>query len=266
MHRLISISLLLLTACGEAHVQHVAHVTPDVVPDTPALSEADTTETVPSMVDVAHVIEALPVEQQAQAAESLRFLSVNCPYTRVALQLPFVLQKGVMDIDSDRISGAAQADWAALQTGLAKHVGVLDALNVQLPVPGPDDYLSQGLVVVPDRATLMASPHALTMTQTFVRAVPDLAQQTDTETRTLIEEHSARVETATGVIRQCPRGPWSVMPGHPWTLGEQLHEWHDALERVQASVDDPVSSEQIGTLIALLDDYEAATHAHVGAH
>jgi hypothetical protein len=56
------------------------------------------------------------------------------------------------------------------------------------------------------------------------------------------------------------------MPGHPWTLGEQLGEWHDALKRVQATVDDPVTSEQIGTLIALLDDYEAATQAHVGAH
>ncbi len=266
MRPIFSLSLMILAACGEAHIQQVPPGSHRTVDDAPDFDSMDTQDTSESMVRIAARIDQLPDQQRAQAAESLRFLSVDCPYTRAALQLPFVLHQGVMAVNPDTFEGPARTEWVVLQQGLALHVGVLDALDIDLPLPGTSDYLYQGLGLLTDRTTLMSAPNHVAMTLTFVQAVPDLAQQTDADTRARIEEHSARVEQATGVIRQCPRGPWSVMPGHPWTLGEQLGEWHDGLKRVQATAEDPVTSEQIGTMIALLDEYVEATQAHIGAH
>ena len=217
------------------------------------------------MAHAARSIQAQTPEQRALATESLRVLSVNCAYTRSALQLPVALHQVVMDIDSDSFEAFVQSDWLYLQQGLTQHVEVLDALGVDLPMPARGQHLySRDLGVIIDRETLQSSVDPIAATRTLLQAVPDIAEEADEDTRVFIEDHSSRVEDATGVIRQCPRGPWSVSPGHPWTLGGQLNGWHDVLRRVQPFTKDPATEERVSALVALLDDYVAATDAHVG--
>jgi hypothetical protein len=271
MYRSLTVSLLLLTACGDAHVQQPATATSTAATSAQA-DVGETTaiyEAAEAMDKLAQTIEQLPLEQRAHAVESLQILSVNCVYTRAALQIPFALSLGVEQITPDeRVGPRVQSDWRALQSGLARHVDALGALGITLPAPAMGDYLhEQGLGIITDQATLMASPDPLFMTQALISAVPGIAQEVDTDVQALIEDHSVRVEQATGVTRQCPRGPWSVMPGHPWTLGKPLTDWQDALAELQPLVSDGVGSEdneRIRRMITLLQDYAAATQAHLG--
>ena len=65
----------------------------------------------------------------------------------------------------------------------------------------------------------------------------------------------------TGIGRTCPRGPWALLPGQPWTLGMQLGGWHDALRRVAPFVEEPEVKAQIDAMIAVLDAYGVVTTA-----
>ena len=75
-------------------------------------------------------------------------------------------------------------------------------------------------------------------------------------TKEQIDEHSARVEKLTGVVRPCSRqGPWATLPGQPWTLGMQLGGWHDALRRMQPFDTDPEVAARIDAMIETLEAY-----------
>jgi hypothetical protein len=204
-------------------------------------------------------------DHTVEASEPLRFLTVNDPYTRAALQLPFALLAEVRAIDPDHLDPNARSEWESLRDGLGEHVALLTSLGVDLAVPAPDDFLygrAQGLV---DRATLSLSPNPVQLTEPLIDSILPVAAQMDPGTSALVELNSTRVEEATGIVRPCPRGPWSLLPGHPWTLGDRLGAHHEILGRVETRSEHTETRARIQAMLALLDRYEKSTHASVTA-
>jgi len=226
------------------------------------LSRVDVRQTAASMAMNSELIDELSPEVQAQAAEPLRILSVNCPYTRSAMQLPFALHRVVMGIPTEHLDPLVQRDWEYLQGGLTAHVAALEALGVDLPEPRRGDHL-YGL----DPALTVSRDHLETVTDpilaaaALIHALPALAEHVDEPTAELIDLHSDRMEQTTGIARPCPRGPWATLPGHPWTLGMQLGGWQDALRRVEPFVEDHEAKSQIRSMIEVLDSYAQASIA-----
>jgi hypothetical protein len=228
------------------------------------LSRVDVRGTATSIAMIARDVKQLSPEDRALAAESLRILSVNDPYTRSALQLPFALQIAVMDIPAASVGSFAHRDWEYLQAGLTTHVAVLESLGVDLPEPVEGDHLyggEHGSMV--DRDTLAVSDDPIRATSLLIDEITAFAARVDEPTSELISLHSDRVEMATGVGRPCPRSPFTVFPGQPWTLGMQLGGWHDALRRVEPFVLDPEVKGQIGAMNALFDGYGDANEDYI---
>lgn len=226
------------------------------------LARVDVRGTAASIAMIADDIDALSPARRAEAAAALRMLSVNCPYTRAALQLAFVLEAAVGEIDPLGLDPLVRRDWETLQDGLATHVAVLASLGVDLPVPVAGDQLhGHPSVARLDVDDLLVADDPVALTRQLVDGITAVAREIDADTMARIEAESDRVEAATGIVRPCPRGPWSVQPGHPWTLGMQLGGWHDALRRVQPFVDDPAVGAQVDALVAVLDAYGQAQDA-----
>lgn len=242
-------TLLLLLAHGFAAPP--LEVTPsDVV-------RADVRGTTQSVEAVVQQLERLEPARKAEAAASLRFLSVNDPYTRAAMQLPFALQQVAAGIDADRLDGFVQRDWQMLQRGLNAHIAALEALDVDLARPAPGDVL-YGAKGMSDLQALRSSKDPLVPTLQWIEQLPALAEKAE-PIGELLDVHAARVEEATGVTRPCPRGPWSVLPGQPWTLGMELGGWHDALRRLQPFVHDPEVAARVEAMIEVIDAWGAMT-------
>ncbi|MEZ4449603.1 MAG: hypothetical protein R3B09_08990 [Nannocystaceae bacterium] len=223
------------------------------------LSRVDARGTHAAISVIAAKIAALDDDARAEAAASLRALSVRCPYTRAAMQLPFALQAAVAAIDAEQLDPLVRGDWDHLQRGLAAHVELLRGLGVDLPAPAPGDPLhdaAPGLML--DRDALLASDDPLAATARLVGAITTIAQGLDPSLAAELDRHSDRLEAITGVERPCPRGPWAVLPGHPWTLGMQLGGWHDALRRVAPFVEDPAARADVEAMIDALDRYAEA--------
>lgn len=198
-------------------------------------------------------VRALSPQRRHDAVASLDMLSTHCAYTRVSLQMPFALSRVVDDIAPERLDPLVRQDWVHLQQGLSTHVAVLEALGVDLAAPVTGDHLhgrEAGLMV--DRATLARVEDPILVTFALVDAVTDLAESAGPETRARIEMHSGRVEAATGIVRMCPRGPWAVVPGHPWTLGELMGGWQDALRRIRPFVDDSEVAARVDAMVEIL--------------
>jgi hypothetical protein len=208
---------------------------------------------------VARTIRDLPEADRAEAAASLRALSVMDPYTRAALQLPFALDALVSRIPADAFDPLVRQDWVYLQEGLATHVDVLEALGVDLPVPTVGDPLSGRGVPLVDLDALLASDDPLALTAALLDDIIAIAQRIDAPTQERIEATSDRIEAVTGVVRPCPRGPHAVLPGQPWTLGMQLGGWHDALRRVEPFAMDPATGAQLQAMVEALDVYDSAS-------
>ena len=157
-------------------------------PTADALSRLDVRGTAESMGMIAETVRALSPERKAQAGESLRILSVNDPYTRSALQLPFALHKVVMGIDSASLDPLIQSDWEYLTAGLTSHVAVLDALGVDLsePVLG-DSLFGRYPAVMVSRDTLLAGDDPIGATASLLGEVPALAERIDAPTMHIID-------------------------------------------------------------------------------
>jgi hypothetical protein len=264
------VALVLLTGCTmdepvngapAASIASLPSPTPDGL-TADELSRMDVRGTASSMAMISGEVQKLSPEEQAQAAESLRILSVNDPYTRSAMQLPFALHAVVTGIAPERLDPLVQRDWRYLQEGLAAHVAVLEVLGVDLPEPALGDHLhgrAQGLMV--SRDILLAKDDPIGVTAALIHEIPALAGQVEEPSMELINRHSDRVERVTGVGRPCPRGPWATLPGQPWTLGMQIGGWHDALRRVEPFVQDPAVKLQIDAMIEVLDEYAQASLA-----
>ncbi len=212
-----------------------------------------------SMTMVSETVRTLSPESREQAAESLRFLSVNCPYTRAALQLPFAMQAALAQIDPEGLDPVARRDLAHLAEGLQAHVDALEALGVDLSLPQPGDHLHgwDGPMMV-DVQELQAAEEPVLLAWPLVHEISAIATQIDEPTMELIHLHSDLVESRTGVERPCPRGPWSIRPGHPWTLGMQLSDWHEALRHLEPLARDRGVQNQISTMVDLLEAYGQA--------
>lgn len=221
------------------------------------LSRVDVRGTRQAITLISQSVDALSPAQRAEAAASLQFLVANCPYTRSALMLPVALHAAAREASVGHAPMYAQWDWAFLQEGLATHVAVLDALGVTFSAPQPGDALF-GYASVIDQQALLAADDPIAAMAPFIEDITVIAADIDRPTADAIERHSARVERATEIVRPCPRGPWSVMPGQPWTLGMQLGGWHDALRRLAPAAED---AERLGEMVALLDGYSAAVFA-----
>lgn len=191
-------------------------------------------------------VQTMPEGDHQLARASLAILMDTCPYTRNAMLVPFALHEEVQDIPLEHLDPLVQQDWIRLEQGLASHVALLEDLGVQAE-------------------SLHGDQTALGSAQTDLTTLLDRARAIDPATSALIEHHSQQMETLTGIARPCPRGPWSVLPGQPWTLGLQLTGWDDALHRVQPFVQDGDSAARVGILLALLEDHGEANFASVAS-
>ncbi len=224
------------------------------------LSHEDVRGAATSMALIAKAIQQLPPAAKAEATESLRFLTVNCPYTRSAMQLAFALHAVVMAIEPERFDPLVRGDWQYLQQGLTTHVELLEALGVELAPPAQGDYLEgRAPRLMVSRDDVRAAEDPIAVTAALVHAIPELIKQIDAPTNALIGRHSDRVESSTGVARPCSRGPWAALPGQPWTLGMQLGDWHDALRRVEPFTKDAKVAAQLAAMRAVLGTYAEAS-------
>lgn len=214
-----------------------------------ALSRVDVRGTATAVATLLRGVQALPPAQRAEAADALQFLAANCPYTRAALLLPLALHDTLQPIPAEHLDPLVQHDWAYLQRGLETHVALLEALGVDLADPAPGDHLF---------GRLPAGADPLDAAAAVVAAIPDIARDVDGPTMALIDHHSERVEAITGIQRPCPRDPWSILPGQPWTLGMQLAGWHDALRRLHPFANDESLSNTIGEASSLLASHGEA--------
>ena len=263
MTRSVALALLLLGCAPELGADPAADPADDVTaaadpadPTADDLVRVDVRGTAASIRAVLAQVQALPPERRERAATALRRLTVRCPYTRAAMQLPLALHAAVLAIPADRLDRLVQHDWETLQHGLTTHVAVLDALGVQLQPPAPGDALYHPeLGVMVDRTQLQTSNDPIALTARLVQELPALAASIDAATHSAIDADSEQVALETGVVRPCPRSPWATLPGQPWTLGMQLGGWHDALRRVAPFVHDPDTLAQIEAMIDLLDTF-----------
>jgi hypothetical protein len=233
-----SLALLALLAC---------QADPSLTADTASLedlSRADVRGTAAVAAARALQVRAMPDGDRLLARASLATLMETCPYTRHAVLVAFALHEEVQGIPFEHLDPLVQRDWIRLERGLASHVALLEDLGVE----------AEGL---------HGDQTALASAQTDLSTLLDRARAVDPATSELIEHHSEQMETLTGIGRPCPRGPWSILPGQPWTLGTQLAGWDDALRRVQPFVQDGGSAARIATLLELLEGHGAANFASV---
>lgn len=223
------------------------------------LSRSDARGTATAVAILAATIAELPREDRAAATESLQFLVVSCPFTRAAMQLPFALHDVAAELDPADFERVVASDLQHIQSGLATHAALLEDLGVDLAVPGTADALGTAepsLFVDRDALALAGDP--LVVTGALVDALPRLARSIDAPTLDAIEYHSDRLEALTGIGRPCPRGPWTLLPGQPWTLGMQLAGWGDAFTRIAPFATDPDTQARVEQVVELLDAHGRA--------
>lgn len=227
----------------------------DAVTAAPGEPSAD----VPTIRESSAQLAALGSVDRAQAAASLRLLTASCPYTRAAMLLTVVLHDAVQAIPHAAVSAGAWDELGALQGALALQLGALEGLGLQIEAPEPGGALfGQPAASVPSRAALRQSADPIAKMSASIAGITPIAEGIGADTQAQIEAHSARLEALTGVARPCPRGPWAVLPGQPWTMGMQLNEAHDALVRLAPEAVDAKALAQIDALIGLLDALGAA--------
>jgi hypothetical protein len=192
--------------------------------------EAEHAEPRPSMrlvtastVEVLAHVRALDDEQRLLAAASMRTLTVNCPYSRAAVQLPWVAHRVVSGIDAQHLDPSVRADWVTLQEGLSAHVDILEALKIDLAIPETGDYLySQAdTPVVVTRAELLAHADPVAATWPLLKATPALVEAYSPATRAIIDQQSVQLQDL-GV--------------NPWDLAVHAEGWLDTLVRVEPFV------------------------------
>ena len=166
-------------------------------------------------------VQRLDPQRRKEVVEAYRVLSVNCPFTRAAMLLPFALHKTVQGIGIDNIDGLVQREWASLEQGLTTHVAVLTALGVDLAMPMPGDHLlGIGDALLIDRATLLASPDPIAAAMPLIDGITPVARSIDDTVGQHIQENREKVDAAIGQA----------------TLGLHLGGWENALRKIEPFV------------------------------
>ncbi|MBL8618268.1 MAG: hypothetical protein JNM72_21825 [Deltaproteobacteria bacterium] len=196
---------------------------------------------------------ALGPAERAQMAVALRDLTARCPYTRAAMLLPFVLHEGLAAISEADVAPAAQVELAALRSALAGQAEALATLGVEVPAPRAPR---------PEEPTAPrgAAPDPIRVMATTIAEITPIARGIDDAAQAQIDALSAQVEATTGVARPCPRGPWAVRPGHPWTLGMEHGEARGSLARLSAAAVNTEARAQLDALVGLIDALAEVNH------
>jgi hypothetical protein len=236
--------LLLLTGCSVVGADECTSASAHA-PHFPRFGDPDQVDvraTAQSIDEMLLDVQQLSPEQRATATESMRILSVNCPFTRASMQLPIALHEAVGRIAPGQIDPLVQTDWMYLRHGLATHVALLDALSIDLPQPVPGDhlYIEGDAVLIIGRDALVAAAAPIQAAAPLIEQITPLVDEIDEPTMELIRLHSHLAGDAIG---------------HPWTLGRQLGGWEKALRRIEPFVDDADTRAQIGAMIEVLDRY-----------
>ena len=219
-----------------------------------------------SMREAAEHIAGMSPSAREEATAALGFLTANCPYTRAAMLLPYVLLDALDKVPAGALDRAGKTELTALREGLALHVATVEALGVKIGSPGPNDQLyGQTTAALPDLARLRRSPNAVADMAHSVAQITRIAETIDAQEGARLDVFSAIMEALTGVARPCPRGPWSVSPGQPWTLGMELNGWRDELKHLSTRAVDPAAEAQIDALVSLLDAFGEASFASKAA-
>jgi hypothetical protein len=227
------------------------------VPSGEAVDQGPTT-----IRETAARIAALPTADREEASAALRLLTANCPYTRAAMLLPHVLRDVLDELPPTGFDPAGRAMLATLREGLALHVAALDVLEVHVTRPGPADLLhGRPAAAIPDLASLRQSADPVAAMAYAVDQITPIARTFDAPIEARHDALSTRVEALTGVARPCPRGPWAVSPGQPWTLGMELGAARDDLERLAVHAVDPAARARLDALVVLVDAYGEAAFA-----
>lgn len=212
--------------------------------------------------EVSARITALPLADREEASGALRFLTSNCPYTRAAMLLPHVLKDTIDQLPAAGFNASGKVALGTMREGLAHHLDILGALDIEVRRPGPDDALhGRPVAAVPDLAQLRSTADPVAAMAQAIAQITPIARGTDAKTEAVLDALSTRVEATTGIARPCPRGPWAVSPGQPWTLGMELGGWRDDLAALAPQATDKATKARVESLVALLDAFGEASLA-----
>jgi hypothetical protein len=203
---------------------------------------------------------ALGPAERAQTGDALRALTARCPYTRAAMLLPFVLHEGLAAIPEADLAPAARVELAALRSALASQAEALATLGVEAPALGASGPLAGHPGAASGAALRGAAPDPILVMATTISAITPIARGIDDAAQAQLDALSAEVEASTGVARPCPRGPWAVRPGHPWTLGMEQGEARAALARLSAATVNAEARAQLDALVGLIDALAEVNH------
>ncbi len=141
-------------------------------------------------------------------------------------------------------------------------IATREALGLKVKAPTAGEALfGHAVGLVPSQEALDQSKAPLALMSTFIIAIPRITESIDPQIQAQIEAHSSRLEATTRIVRPCPRGPWSVLPGQPSTMGMQLKASHSTLLRLAATAQNEQTRGQIERLITLIEALETAVHA-----
>jgi hypothetical protein len=242
--KLIPLLLALLGGCTLATANETAPATCSDTPiqglDREELTRVDVRGTARSIELTLQDIERLSPERRAEVVEAYRVLSVNCPFTRASMQLPFALHDVVIEIDAGAMDPLVQRDWANLQRGLTTHVAVVRALGGDLALPAPGDHLyGLGDALLVDRDALLDSPDPIAATMPLIGEITNLGRQLDGLASERIEVSRHEVDSAIGQA----------------TLGLHLGGWENALRRIEPFVHETHNRARIEAMIEALSSW-----------
>ena len=224
------------TATAEEHAASgsPAPATHHAALDRDTLTRVDVRGTATAIGLTLQDIERLTPERRARLVANYRVLAANCPYTRASLLLPQALHQVVQGLDVDQLDPLVHHQLADLKRGLATHVAVLDALEVDLAAPQPGDHL-HGLPddILIDRSTLESSDDPIAAIAPLIEQVNPLAEQLHGDALERVETHRQQAEVLLGQA----------------SMGVTLGAWESALRRIEPFVQDEAAAEDVRRLI-----------------
>jgi hypothetical protein len=198
------------------------------------------TDTVAQVERLLAQVKQLDPVERARVSEAVAELAVNCPFTRLSMQLTLALHQEVMAEHTCLGPGLGE-DWAQLQRGLTAHVELLDLLGVDLPEPALGDHLhGAGFGVIVDRKTLAASPDPFELSRPLQDAVGGLVD-------TFSDDTLARMDRA--------RAVGELTLHRPISFGNELRGWTSALQQLDTRQLGPHARPKLDRMLEVLEAF-----------